>query len=155
DAVIGQAVLEVRALTRTGEFRDISFQVRQGEILGFAGLVGAGRTEVARAIFGVTRPEAGMILLDGPPVSLSSPTEAMRHGVAYVPEDRYQHGLVRQFPIASNVTLAIVRSISRWLGIIDRQRERVIATEYFQRLQIHATGIEQLAQSLSGGNQQK
>jgi rhamnose transport system ATP-binding protein len=145
DAVIGQTVLEVRGLTRTGEFRDVSFQVRRGEILGFAGLVGAGRTEVARAIFGVTRPEAGTI----------APTEAMRHGIAYVPEDRYQHGLVRQFPIASNVTLPILRSISRWLGIVDRRRERAIATDYFQRLHIHATGIEQLAQSLSGGNQQK
>jgi rhamnose transport system ATP-binding protein len=155
DAVIGQPVLEVRGLTRTGEFRDVSFQVRRGEILGFAGLVGAGRTEVARAIFGVTRPETGTIVLDGQVVGFSSPTEAMHQGIAYVPEDRYHHGLVRQFPIASNVTLPIVRSISRWLGIIDRRRERTIATEYFQRLQIHATGIEQLAQSLSGGNQQK
>jgi ABC-type sugar transport system ATPase subunit len=117
--------------------------------------VGAGRTEVARAIFGITRPEAGTILLDGHEVSFSSPTEAMRHGIAYVPEDRYQHGLVREFPIASNVTLPIWRSIANWLGIIDKRRERIIATDYFQRLQIRATGIQQLVQSLSGGNQQK
>ena len=155
DAIIGPAVLEVRGLTRTGEFHDVSFQVHRGEILGFAGLVGAGRTEVARAIFGVTRPEAGTILLDGQEVSFSSPTEATRHGIAYVPEDRYLHGLVRQFPITSNVTLPILRSISSWLGIVDRRRERAIATDYFQRLHIHATSIEQLAQSLSGGNQQK
>ncbi len=155
EAVIGPVVLDVRNLTRAGEFRDVSFQAHQGEILGFAGLVGAGRTEVARAIFGITRPEGGTILLDGKTVSFSSPTAAMRHGIAYVPEDRYQHGLVREFPIASNVTLPILRAISNWLGIIDRRRERTIATDYFQRLQIHATGIEQLAQSLSGGNQQK
>ncbi len=154
-AVIGPLVMEVRGLTRAGEFRDVSFQVHQGEILGFAGLVGAGRTEVARAIFGITRPEAGTILLDGHEVSFSSPTVAMRHGIAYVPEDRYQHGLVRQFPIASNVTLPIWRSIANWLGIIDKRRERIIATDYFQRLQIRATGIQQLVQSLSGGNQQK
>ncbi len=154
-AVIGPLVMEVRGLTRAGEFRDVSFQVHQGEILGFAGLVGAGRTEVARAIFGITRPEAGTILLDGHEVSFSSPTEAMRHGIAYVPEDRYQHGLVREFPIASNVTLPIWRSIANWLGIIDKRRERIIATDYFQRLQIRATGIQQLVQSLSGGNQQK
>ncbi len=154
-AVIGPLVMEVRGLTRAGEFRDVSFQVHQGEILGFAGLVGAGRTEVARAIFGITWPEAGTILLDGHEVSFSSPTEAMRHGIAYVPEDRYQHGLVREFPIASNVTLPIWRSIANWLGIIDKRRERIIATDYFQRLQIRATGIQQLVQSLSGGNQQK
>src|SRR5215467_4581502 len=79
----------------------------------------------------------------------------MHHGVAYVPEDRYQHGLVREFPIASNVTMPIWRSISNWLGIVDQRRERAIATNYYQLLQIHATGIQQLAQSLSGGNQQK
>ena len=155
DAAIGPVVLEVRDLTRSGEFRDVSFQVRQGEILGFAGLVGAGRTEVAQAIFGITRPEAGTILLDGKAVHFASPTEAMHHGVAYVPEDRYQHGLVREFPIASNVTMPIWRSISNWLGIVDQRRERAIANDYYQRLQIHATGIDQLAQSLSGGNQQK
>jgi rhamnose transport system ATP-binding protein len=152
---IGPVVLEVRRLTRPGEFRDVSFAVHQGEILGFAGLVGAGRTEVARAIFGITRPEAGTILLDGEVVSFASPAEAMRRGIAYVPEDRYQHGLVREFPIATNVTLPIWRSISNWLGIVDQRRERAIASDYFQRLQIRATGIEQVAQSLSGGNQQK
>lgn len=155
EVAIGPVTLEVRGLTRAGEFRDVSFQAHQGEILGFAGLVGAGRTEVARAIFGITQPDAGTILLDGKEVSFSSPTAAMRHGIAYVPEDRYQHGLVRELPIASNVTLPIWRSISNWLGIVDQRRERAIATDYFQRLQIHATGIEQIAQSLSGGNQQK
>jgi rhamnose transport system ATP-binding protein len=155
DAVIGPVVLEVRGLTRPGEFRDVSFQVCQGEILGFAGLVGAGRTELARAIFGITQPESGKILLDGHEVSFSSPTEAMRHHIAYVPEDRYQHGLVREFSIATNVTLPIWQSISSFLGAVDQRRERAIATDYFNRLQIHATGIQQLAQSLSGGNQQK
>lgn len=155
EATIGPVVLGVRGLTRAGEFRDVSFAVRQGEILGFAGLVGAGRTEVARAIFGVTQPEAGTILLDGRAVHFSSPTEAMRHRIAYVPEDRYQHGLVREFPIATNVTLPIWQSISNWLGVVDQRRERAIATDYFERLQIRATGIQQLAQALSGGNQQK
>jgi rhamnose transport system ATP-binding protein len=155
EAVIGPVVLEVRGLTRAGEFRDVSFQVHRGEILGFAGLVGAGRTEVARAIFGISQPEAGTILLDGQEVRFAAPTDAMRHRIAYVPEDRYQHGLVREFPIASNVTMPIWRSISTWLGIVDQRRERAIATDYFQRLHIRATGIQQVAQSLSGGNQQK
>jgi len=152
---IGAVVLEARGLTRSGEFRDVSFSVRAGEILGFAGLVGAGRTEVARAIFGVTTPDAGELILDGKSVCFHSPTDAMRHGIAYVPEDRYEHGLVREFTIASNVTMPIWRAISNWLGIVDTRRERAIATDYFQRLQIRATGIEQPAQSLSGGNQQK
>jgi rhamnose transport system ATP-binding protein len=155
DTAIGEITLEVRGLTRAGEFRDVSFQAHRGEILGFAGLVGAGRTEMARAIFGITSPDAGEILIDGQPVRLASPTEAMRLGIAYVPEDRYQHGLVREFSIASNVTLPIWRSISSWLGIVNVRQERAIATDYFQRLQIRATSIEQLAQSLSGGNQQK
>jgi rhamnose transport system ATP-binding protein len=155
DAEVGPVVLEVRGLTRSGEFRDISFAVRRGEILGLAGLVGAGRTEVARAIFGIAPPEAGEILLDAKAVTFHSPDEAMHHGIAYVPEDRYQQGLVREFPIASNVTMPIWRTISNWLGIVDRRRERAIATDYFQRLQIHATGISQLVQALSGGNQQK
>src|SRR5262249_12326049 len=154
DAAIGKVVLEVRNLRRAGEFRDISFQVHQGEILGFAGLVGAGRTELARAIFGITRPDAGAVLLDGQEVRFATPTEAMRHGIAYVPEDRYEHGLVREFSIASNVTMPIWRSISNWLGIVDQRRERAIATGYFQRLQTRATSIQQLAQSLSCANHQ-
>ncbi len=155
EAEIGSVVLEVRGLTRSGEFRDITFAVRHGEILGVSGLVGAGRTEVARAVFGITQPEAGQILLDGKAVEIRSPAEAMQHGIAYVPEDRYQQGLVREFSIASNVTMPIWRSISNWLGIVDRRPERTIASDYYQRLQIHATGIAQLTQSLSGGNQQK
>jgi rhamnose transport system ATP-binding protein len=155
ETTIGAVALEARGLTRAGEFREVSFQVRTGEILGFAGLVGAGRTEVARALFGITSLDAGEILLDGKPVALHSPTDAMRHGVAYVPEDRYEHGLVREFPIASNVTMPIWRAISNRMGIVNTRRERDIATDYFQRLQIRATGIGQLAQSLSGGNQQK
>jgi rhamnose transport system ATP-binding protein len=155
EATIGPVVLEVQGLTREGEFRDVAFHVRQGEILGIAGLVGAGRTEVARAIFGITQPESGTILLDGKPVTFRSPAAAMRHRIAYVPEDRYEHGLVREFPIVSNVTLPILREISTWLGIVDTRREGAIARDYFERLQIHATSIQQLAQSLSGGNQQK
>ncbi len=155
EANIGSVVMEVRGLMRSGEFRDINFAVRQGEILGFSGLVGAGRTEMACAIFGITKPQAGTILLDGKAITIHSPADAMRHGIAYVPEDRYLNGLVREFPIATNVTMPIWRQISGWLGIVDQRRERAIANDYYQRLQIHATSIQQIAQSLSGGNQQK
>src|SRR5260221_772455 len=155
EAAIGPVVLEVRGLTRAGEFRDVSFQVHRGEILGFAGLVGAGRTEVARAIFGISQPEAGTIFLDGQEGRFAAPTDAMRHPIAYVPEDRYQHGLVAEVPIASHVTMARLRSLSTSLGVVDQRPESALATDYFQRLHIRATGIRQVAQSLSGGNQQK
>ena len=155
EATIGDVVLEARHLTRHGEFNNISFAVRAGEILGFAGLVGAGRTEVARALFGVARLDSGEVLLDGKAVQVKSPAQAMRLGIAYIPEDRYEHGLVREFSIASNISLPILSSISNWAGIVERNRERALASDYFARLRIRATGIDQLAQALSGGNQQK
>jgi rhamnose transport system ATP-binding protein len=147
-------LLEVRHLTRKGVFRDVSFQLRRGEILGFSGLVGAGRTEVARVLFGIDRADAGEILIDNRPVRISSPKVAMRHGLAYVPEDRRQQGLVMDFSIAANMTLPIVQQVSK-IGGVDRQRERSIATNYSQQLQIRSTGIQQLVKALSGGNQQK
>src|SRR5437660_2385957 len=104
EAVIGEVLLEVRHLTRPGVFADVSFQLRRGEILGFAGLVGAGRTEVARVLFGIDRAESGEVWLKGKQVRIRSPQQAMDHGIAYVPEDRHQQGLVMNFSIASNVT---------------------------------------------------
>jgi rhamnose transport system ATP-binding protein len=153
-AEIGEVVLEVQQLTRKGVFRDINFQIRRGEILGFAGLVGAGRTEVARVLFGIDRADAGEIRIQDRPVHISSPRVAMRHGLAYVPEDRRQQGLIMDFTIAANMTLPIVQQVSR-LGNVDRRRERSIATEYSQQLQVRSTGIQQLVKALSGGNQQK
>lgn len=154
EAEIGEIVLEVRHLTRKGVFRDVSFQLRRGEIVGFAGLVGAGRTEVARVLFGIDRADAGEILIRDKPVHISSPKTAMRYGLAYVPEDRRQQGLIMDFTIAANMTLPIVQQVSR-LGSVDRQRERNIATSYSQQFQVRSTGIQQLVKALSGGNQQK
>ena len=153
-AEVGAVVLEVRNLTRAGTFRDVSFQVHRGEILGFSGLVGAGRTEVARVLFGIDRADAGEILINGKPVRIDSPPTAMHYGIAYVPEDRQQHGLILDFGISRNMTLPILRQISK-LTLVDRKRERDIATEYSQRLQVKSAGIDQLTQALSGGNQQK
>jgi rhamnose transport system ATP-binding protein len=154
EAEIGDVLLDVRHLTRKGEFEDISFQLRRGEILGFAGLVGAGRTEVARVIFGIDRADAGEVRIGNKPVRISSPKAAMRYGLAYVPEDRRQQGLVMDFSIAANITLPILQKFSR-LGIVDRQRERSIATDYSQQLRVRSAGIDQLVKALSGGNQQK
>jgi rhamnose transport system ATP-binding protein len=154
EAEIGEVVLEVRHLTRPGVFADVSFQLRRGEILGFAGLVGAGRTEVARVLFGIDRAESGEIWLKGKKVRIRSPQHAMGYGIAYVPEDRHQHGLVMNFSIASNVTLAILQQVSR-LGLVDPRRERKIAGEYSNQLSVRSEGVEQLVNALSGGNQQK
>ncbi len=154
EAEIGEVVLEVRHLTRPGVFSDVSFQLRRGEILGFAGLVGAGRTEVARVLFGIDRAESGEIWLKGRQVEIRSPQQAMEHGIAYVPEDRHQQGLVMNFSIAANVTLPILQKVSR-LGLVDPRRERQLARAYSEQLRVRSTGVEQLVNALSGGNQQK
>ena len=154
-ATIGPAVLSVKNLSRAGAFRDVSFEVHAGEILGFAGLIGAGRTEVAQALFGIDRPESGDILLNGKVVQVDSPATAMRLGIAYVPEDRLSQGLVLEFPIRSNITSPIWHKMSHWFGLLDFAYERRLAQDFFQRLSIHAQGINQETKALSGGNQQK
>lgn len=154
EAEIGEVVLEVRHLTRPGVFADVSFQLRRGEILGFAGLVGAGRTEVARVLFGIDRAGSGEVWLKGKQAHIRSPRQAMTNGIAYVPEDRHQQGLVMNFSIASNVTLPILQQVSR-LGLVNPRREQRIASEYSHQLHVRSTGVGQLVNALSGGNQQK
>ncbi|HEX5148757.1 MAG TPA: sugar ABC transporter ATP-binding protein [Candidatus Limnocylindrales bacterium] len=150
----GEVLLEVRNLSDADAFRDVSFSVRAGEIVGLAGLVGAGRTEIARVLFGIERPVAGEILIEGRAVSFSSPSQAMDAGIALVPEDRHQDGLVLDFSIANNVTLPILSRLFR--GLLTKGRtERDIAQEYVDRLDVRTTGVAQLVQALSGGNQQK
>jgi len=155
DARPGEPALEVAGLTRAGVFRDVSFTVRRGEIVALAGLVGAGRTEVARALFGIDRADAGEVRVGGRPVHAASPGDAMRAGLAYVPEDRHDQGLVLDFSIAANVSLPVLARLSRLLGVVDRGGERALAGGYAERLQIRATGVDQPAAGLSGGNQQK
>lgn len=154
ESEIGEVILDVQHLTRTGTFQDVSFQLRRGEILGFSGLVGAGRTEVARVLFGIDKADTGEIRIAGERVTIRSPRQAMRHGLAYVPEDRHQHGLVMDFSIAANMTLPILPGMSQ-MGLIDRRKERDLATTYSQQLQVKSAGLWQLVKALSGGNQQK
>ncbi len=154
ETTIGEVVLEVKNLTRMGVFEDISFQLHKGEILGFAGLVGAGRTEVACVLFGIDSADQGEILLKGRPVQIHSPGVAMSQGIAYVPEDRHQNGLVMDFSIASNMTLPILKQVSIF-GMLNPNREKKIASDYANRLQVRSAGIHQLVKALSGGNQQK
>jgi rhamnose transport system ATP-binding protein len=151
---VGEVLLEVNDLTRIGAFRDVGFSVRAGEIVGFAGLVGAGRTEVARVLFGIDQRDAGEIRLGGAPVTFANPSAAMDAGIAYLPEDRHQEGLVLDFSIAQNVTLPILaRLFPRFL--IRASTERTIARDYTQQFNVRMTGVNQLVGALSGGNQQK
>jgi len=154
-AEIGETALEVRGLTRAGAFRDVSFAVRRGEIVALAGLVGAGRSEVARALFGIDRADAGEVLVRGRRARLASPRDAMRAGLAYVPEDRHDQGLVLDFSVATNVSLPVLDRLSRLLGTVDGRRERTLARDYSERLHLRSTGVDQAVAGLSGGNQQK
>src|SRR5207249_7989874 len=149
-----ELLLEVEGLTRAGEFRDISFSVRRGEIVGLAGLVGAGRTEVARVLFGIDRRDGGEIRLGGHAVSFATPSEAMDAGIAYLPEDRHQEGLVLDFSIAQNVTLPILPRLFPRL-LVRASTERRVADEYTRQFDVRMTGVDQIVGALSGGNQQK
>jgi rhamnose transport system ATP-binding protein len=153
-AHIGDMLLEVRGLTRIGAFRDISFSVHAGEIVGLAGLVGAGRTEVARVLFGLDRADSGEVLFAGKRVSFKTPSEALGAGIAYVPEDRHLDGLVSSFSIAENVTLPILPRLFPRL-FTRKNTERDLAADYVGQLRIRSTGVDELVEALSGGNQQK
>jgi rhamnose transport system ATP-binding protein len=151
----GDVVLETRNLgCRASGVRGVSLSIRAGEIVGLAGLVGAGRTELAHVLFGLTPATEGEILLAGRPASIRTPADAVDLGVAYVPEDRRRHGVILEMPIAENATLAVLRRISKG-GFIDFAREREIAASYVERLAVKTPSIDTPAGHLSGGNQQK
>jgi rhamnose transport system ATP-binding protein len=154
DATIGTAVLEVHRLTREGVFFDISFNVRQGEIVALAGLVGAGRSEVARAIFGIDRADAGHVEVDGKRLPTGKPVAAIRAGVGFVPEDRRQQGLVMDLSIARNTSLTQLGSLAKG-GFIRSAAENALATEWGTKLQLKYHRLEDTVGTLSGGNQQK
>ena len=147
-------VLEVDRLTREGVFVDISFEVRAGEVVALAGLVGAGRSEVARAIFGIDRYDAGAVRVGGQPLRRGSPTAAMRAGIGFVPEDRRQQGLVMELSTEENIALASLRALRRH-GLLFASTERAFALDWAQRLQVKFSRLSNRVSSLSGGNQQK
>jgi rhamnose transport system ATP-binding protein len=152
---IGAPVLEARGLSGVGFVEDVSFALRAGEILGFFGLVGAGRSEVAQMLFGIARPDRGEIRLDGRTVRPDSPHDALQLGISLLPEDRHLQGLVLEFPIRANETLPVLRRLANRLGLVDRSAEAEVAGDFARRMRVIATGIEQLTNTLSGGNQQK
>ena len=151
---IGRERLAVRGLSRRGAFDNVSFSLREGEIVGLTGLVGAGRTEVARALFGADRKTAGDVLLDGSPVDIRQPADAIAHGIGLLTEDRKGQGLVLGMTVRENTTLANLSAVCSG-PFLQRSVERGVAAKYVDELRIKTPGIEQNAQNLSGGNQQK
>ena len=150
----GSPVLRIEGLTRAGIFEDVTFDVRAGEIVALAGLVGAGRSEVARAVFGIDRYDSGEVRIDDKRLRAGSPSRAMSAGIALVPEDRRQHGLVMDMSIARNITLASLARLSRH-GLLFGGRERRFAVDWASRLQVRYNRATDAMTSLSGGNQQK
>lgn len=150
----GETVLEVRNLSRENAFENISFSVRTGEVVGLAGLVGSGRTEIARVLFGIDQASAGQFSINGTPMSFDSPHEAMRAGVAYVSEDRIGQSLVGDFSILTNASLPVIDQARRG-GLINRGRELSLVREHLDRLKLRFRNYDQPVKTLSGGNQQK
>lgn len=151
---IGTPLLEVRGLSTPDLLENISFKLHQGEILGLFGLLGAGRTDLARALFGAVPAPSGEVLLDGQPVNVRTPADATAAGLAYVPEDRKLHGLILPMTVRENVTLAVLRRLSQFT-MVRGPEERRMTDEFIQDLDIRTPGREQKVKNLSGGNQQK
>jgi rhamnose transport system ATP-binding protein len=154
EAEIGETVFRAEGLTRRGVFSNVSFELRRGEIVGLAGFVGSGRTEIARAVFGIDRLDAGRLWIDGRRFSPRSPSGALRRGLAYLPEDRLRQGLIQRMSIERNASMAVLPSLSP-AGVLRPWRERRLARRFMEQLRIKATSPTQVVRSLSGGNQQK
>ena len=154
ETVAGEVVLDVQGLGRAGVFADVTFQVRAGEIVALAGLVGSGRSEVVRAVFGIDRYDAGRVLLAGAPLPPGDPRAALARGVALVPEDRRQQGLFMPASIARNSAVVVLGRLRR-AGLIRAAREREVAADWANTLHLKHSGLDRPVEALSGGNQQK
>lgn len=150
----GEEMFSVSGLTKKGVIDDVSFSVRKGEIVGLSGLVGAGRTAVANAIFGVMQVDRGEMVLDGKPIKVTSPAVAIRHGIGFIPSDRKLDGLLLIKSVKENISLANLKNMSHW-SFIDWSREKAEAKKFQELLQIKTPSINQIVVNLSGGNQQK
>jgi rhamnose transport system ATP-binding protein len=154
ESEIADVVFRAEGLSRGGLFADVSFELRRGEIVGLAGFVGAGRTEVARAIFGVDPLDDGKLWIEGRPFRPRSPRAALRRGLAYLPEDRLHQGLVQPMSVTQNASMAVLPELTP-LGILRPRREAALTRRFMEQLKIKATSPSQVVRALSGGNQQK
>ena len=151
----GEVLLEVRHMNNGNRVKDVSFSVRRGEILGFSGLVGAGRTETMRCIFGADKMDSGEVLIKGKSVTIKNPHQAIKQGIAFATEDRKTQGLVLCLSVGHNTTLASLNTISNKYGILNSSKEIRLVNEYIEKLKTKTEGFEQRVVNLSGGNQQK
>ena len=153
--ILEDEILRVEHLNSGSKVKDVSFSLRKGEILGFAGLVGAGRTETARLIFGADLPDGGEIYIGGKKVLIKSPYDAVRCGISYLSEDRKHFGLITEMSVENNITIASIPRLCKAFGYIDKAKCRNEAKKYTERLKVKAPSLDALVRSLSGGNQQK
>jgi len=153
-AKVGEEILRVENLSSPGKFQPVSFTLHAGEILGVAGLVGAGRTEIVEALFGLDGQASGEVFVRGKKVSVQNPIQAMRVGFGLIPEDRKHHGLVLSMTAKENVSLPVLDSVSA-AGWIEPKKERSLAQKYFDKMRVKAPSIDASSAGLSGGNQQK
>lgn len=152
--ISNQPVLEVEGLTSRGAVEDVSLKLYRGEILGLAGLVGAGRTELVETIFGVRPVHAGTVRIEGETVRITHPSQAIAQGIGLVPEDRKAQGLFLRMGVGENIVMALLKQLTR-LGLINHQRAQTINEDFVKRLDIRTPSVQQLVRNLSGGNQQK
>jgi len=155
ESQIGEVLLEVRGLSRKGYLKDINIAVRKGEILGISGLMGAGRSELAKAIFGADKIDSGELYIDGKKVSINSPVDAINLGIGYLTEDRKKNGLVLSHSVEANTILASLRKVTNYLGVVDSGSCEEITQKQIDNLKIKTPSLEQKVINLSGGNQQK
>ena len=153
-ATIKEDVFEVKGLTQKGRFENISFSVKSGEIVGFSGLMGAGRTEIMRAIFGIDSFDSGEIVLEGKPLTIKAPSDAIVNGIGFLTENRKEEGLVLDYSLRDNISLPSIDGFKKY-GIIDTKAESSFALMLMERLKVKAVSEMDAASSLSGGNQQK
>lgn len=152
---IGDVVLKVENLGQSGVFEEISFELRKGEILGFSGLMGSGRTEVMNALFGITQPTSGSIYINGEELGKPKPRKAISKGIGYVTEDRKGNGLVLEMSVYDNTILPSLDKLSNKIGAVNRKQSMKVAEEYKEKLNIKTPSMQQMVKQLSGGNQQK
>ncbi len=154
-AETGDVLVSVRGLGKEGAFSDVNFDVRRGEVLGFAGLVGSRRTDVGLALFGIEPADTGQIIFEGEPLTIKSPEQALKHGISYLTEDRRQLGLTMPMSITSNISLPMLKRYLSGLGLVKRGSESATAEDYRRRLTIRTPSVRHEVGKLSGGNQQK
>ena len=152
---ITDVVLEVENLTSYGAFEDVSFTVRKGEIVGMSGLIGAGRTEVVEAIFGLRRIDKGVIKINGKPVTISSPVAALEHGLAFLTENRRLTGIFPMLSVSNNVVISSLKQCLGKMNLISHKKAYSFVDEFIDMLDIKTPSVHQSVENLSGGNQQK